>query len=142
MTLGVHIVIYLIYNFGSTYDNTINTRAYGIPSGSRCIIHTRDAVLTRTEWILASTGEAGATLNRHRVGVSLYSPPAVHTARPACYLTQPSKHEALNQCWIDARPVSQTVGQHWTSIGSTSCLQGVLTSHIVFRTSPWLKTEK
>ena len=42
-------------------------------------------VLTRTEWILASTGEAGPTVNRHWVGVSLYSPPAVSTARPGCY---------------------------------------------------------
>ena len=44
-----------------------------------------------------------------------------------CFLgwTQPSKHEALNQCWIDAGPASQTVGQHWTSIWSTLCLLGV-----------------
>ena len=42
--------------------------------------------------------------------------------------SQPSKHEALNQCWFDAGPVSQTVSQHWISIGSTSCLLGVLTS--------------
>ena len=44
-----------------------------------------------------------------------------------CFLgwTQPSKHEALNQCWFDAGPASQTVGQHWTSIWSTSCLLGV-----------------
>ena len=32
--------------------------------------------------------------------------------------TQPSKHEALNQCWFDAGPASQTVGQHCTSICS------------------------
>ena len=44
-----------------------------------------------------------------------------------CFLgwTQPSKHEALSQCWFDAGPASQTVGQHWTSIWSTSCLLGV-----------------
>ena len=42
--------------------------------------------------------------------------------------TQPSKHEALNQCWFDARPASQMVGQQWTSIWSTSCFLGVLTS--------------
>ena len=42
--------------------------------------------------------------------------------------TQTSKHEALNQCWFDAGPASQTVGQHWTSIWSTSCLLGVKTS--------------
>ena len=37
-------------------------------------------VLTRTEWILVSTGEAGPTVNRHWVDVSLYSPLAVSTA--------------------------------------------------------------
>ena len=39
---------------------------------------------------------------------------------------QPSKHEALNQCWFDPGEGSQTVGQHWASIWSTSCLLGVL----------------
>ena len=38
--------------------------------------------------------------------------------KPHC-VSQPSKHEALNQCWFDAGQASQTVGQHWTSIGST-----------------------
>ena len=33
---------------------------------------------------------------------------------------QPRKHNVLNQCWFDAGPASQTVGQNWTSIGSTS----------------------
>ena len=42
--------------------------------------------------------------------------------------TQPRKHEALIQCWFDAGPASQTVGQYRISIGSTSCLLGVLTS--------------
>ena len=79
-------------------------------------------VPTRAEWILASTGDAGPTFNR-----------------PACYWTQPNKHEALNQCWLDAGPASQTVGhqwsdQHWVNV---SCLLGVLTSHIVFHTSAW-----
>ena len=45
-------------------------------------------VLARAEWILASTGDAGPTFNRHCVGVSLYSTPAVSTARPACYWMQ------------------------------------------------------
>ena len=45
---------------------------------------------------------------------------AVCTARPACYWTQPSKHEMLNQGWFDAGPAAQTVGQHWTSIGLAS----------------------
>ena len=41
----------------------------------------RMEVLTRVEWILASTGDAGPTFNRHWVGVGLYSPLAVCTAR-------------------------------------------------------------
>ena len=27
-----------------------------------------------------------------------------------------SKHEAFNQCWFDAGPASQTVGQHWVNV--------------------------
>ena len=34
-------------------------------------------VLTRIEWILASTGDAGPTFNRHWVGVGLLSSPVV-----------------------------------------------------------------
>ena len=50
---------------------------------------------------------------------------------------QPSKHEALNQCWFYAGPLSQTVGQNWICIGSTSrvcweCWQATF----VFCTSP------
>ena len=56
----------------------------------------------------------------HCIGAGLYSLPAVSTSRPVCYWTQPSKHEALNQCWFDAGPASQTVGLHWSSIGSSS----------------------
>ena len=40
-------------------------------------------VLTRAEWILASTDDTGPTFNRHCVGVGLYLPPAVCTARPS-----------------------------------------------------------
>ena len=61
----------------------------------------------RAEWILASTGDAGPKFNRHWVGVGL------------C--------EALNQCWFGQRR------RQWSSIGSMSCLLGVLTSHILFR---------
>ena len=32
----------------------------------------------------------------------------------------PSKHETLTQCWIKAGTASQTVGQHWSKIESTS----------------------
>ena len=45
-------------------------------------------VLIRAEWILAYTGEADPTFKRHWVGVGLYSPPAVCTARPAAQRTQ------------------------------------------------------
>ena len=44
------------------------------------------------------------------------------------------KHEALNQCWFDAE-----LDQHWVNV---SCLMGVLTGHIVFRTSPGMKILK
>ena len=47
----------------------------------------QNEVLTRTEWVLAGTGNAGPTFNRHWVGVGLYSPPAVCTARPAAQQT-------------------------------------------------------
>ena len=102
-------------------------------------------VLTRTELILASTGDAKPTFNRHWLVIatsskqyqtSCYSQqtqnfcitfiqrrPNVFDVGPTlykCYTnllrllgwTQPSKHEALNQCWFDAGLASQTVGQH------------------------------
>ena len=40
-------------------------------------------VLTRAEWIPASTGDAGPAFNRHWVSVILYLPPAICTARHA-----------------------------------------------------------
>ena len=49
-----------------------------MPLPPACRYHQHE-VLTRDEWILASTGEADSTYNRHRVGVDLYSPPAVST---------------------------------------------------------------
>ena len=42
-----------------------------------------ESVCPMAEWILASIGDAGPTFNRHWVGVGLYSPPAVCTAKPA-----------------------------------------------------------
>ena len=44
-------------------------------------------VLTRTEWILASTGDVCTTFNRHWVVVGLSSPPAVSAI--------PSKHKTF-----------------------------------------------
>ena len=52
---------------------------------------------------------------------------------------QPSKLEVLNQCWFDTGPASLTVGQNWVNV---SCLLGVLTGYIVFRTSPVVKILK
>ena len=50
--------------------------------------------------------------------------PNIYQTLGGCQLAlpdpQPSKHEALNQCWFYAGPASQTVGQNWTSIRSTS----------------------
>ena len=73
-------------------------------------------LLTPVEWILASTGDAGPEFTRHWVCVGLH-----------CLTPQPSKHEALNQCWFYAGPASQTVGQNWVN---DSCLLGVLPGHI------------
>ena len=56
-----------------------------VPTACRYCQH---EVLTRAEWILASTSDAGPTFNRHWVGFGLYSLPAVSTTRPACYRTQ------------------------------------------------------
>ena len=33
---------------------------------------------------------------------------------------EPSKQETLNQCWFNVGPESETMGQHYISIGSTS----------------------
>ena len=62
---------------------------------------------------------APATLAQHSTDIGSVS---ACTRRQQYVLPdpQPSKHEALNQCWFDAGPVSQMVSQNWTSIGSTS----------------------
>ena len=36
-----------------------------------------------------------------------------------CDLSQKNLHQQ-HQCWLNLRPASQTVGQHWNNIGSTS----------------------
>ena len=108
---------------------------FAVCSGAPLWMFTRSRqheVLTRAEWILASTQhltdiESVSACNRRQ---------QFHY-QTICYWTQPSKHEALNQCWFDAGSASQTVGQHWTSNGpalvNVLCLLGVLTNHIVFR---------
>ena len=51
-------------------------------------------LMTRAEWILASTGDAGPTFNRHWVGFGSYLPPALCTARPAASVDKP--HNVLH----------------------------------------------
>ena len=86
------------------------------PVPSACM-HPQHEVLIITECLLASTGDAGPTFNKHQ-----------HCTNTSIVQMLYSKHEALNQCWFDAGPASQTVGQHWTRICSTSCVLGVQTS--------------
>ena len=33
-------------------------------------------------------------------------------------VADPSRSEALTQCWFNVGPASQTLGQHWTSLGN------------------------
>ena len=80
-----------------------------------CTHSQQHEVLTRAEWILASTGNNGQIFNRYGVGVSLYSPPAICTARPACYWTQPSNTSR----WTSAGLMLGQRHRRWTSIGPT-----------------------
>ena len=67
------------------------------------------------------------TFNSHWVGGGLYSPPAVTTSRPA-------RSPANMRRWTSAGLMlgqRRRMVQHWVSV---SCLLGLLTSHIVFRT--------
>ena len=41
----------------------------------------------------------------------------------------PSKHETLNQCWVDVGPTSKTVSQHQPNTGAMSCVCWVHASH-------------
>ena len=58
-------------------------------------MHPQHEVLIRTECLLASKCFVFTGLNA---------------------ASSPSKHEALNQCWFDAGPALQTVGQHWVNV--------------------------
>ena len=87
-----------------------------VPTACRYCQH---KVLTRAEWILASTS-------------GLYSRPAVSTTRPAW-----TQLPANTRCWTSAGLMLGQYRRLWASIGSKSCLLGVLTSHIAFRTSVW-----
>ena len=71
-------------------------------------------VLTRAEWILASTDDAGPTFKRHWVCVGLYSPPAVCTARPAAQQTR-GVEPVLVWCWASAADGGPELDQHWST---------------------------
>ena len=64
-------------------------------------------VLTRAEWILANNGDSDPTFNRHWVGVHLYSPPAVSTARTAAQQTRGVAGPALGQRLVFAGSVER-----------------------------------
>ena len=71
-------------------------------------------VLTRAEWILPSTGDAGPTFNRHCIGVSLYS---VDTPPPT---------EITVQCWMvdgQSQQGGPGLSRHWVDV---SCLLGIV----------------
>ena len=120
-------------------------------------------------WIRASVTDCGSTLtqllfkalcgyySQHEVGLTDYGWMDtsqnrrrwlnIYQTLGRCRLAvpdpQPSKHEALNQCWFYAGPASQMVGQIWASFGSTSrvfweCWQATF----VFCTSPGVKVLK
>ena len=85
-----------------------------------------------------STGDAGLTFNRHWIGAGLYSPPAVCSARPAAQQTRGVEPVQV-WCWASVADGGPELEQHWVNV---SCLLGVLTGHIMFRTSPAVKIIK
>ena len=116
--LGYHIV------FGATLNVRQHHRQWAninpalvqsimtVPTACRYCHH---EVLTRAEWILASTSDAGPTFNRLCVGVGLYLPPAVSTTTPACYWTQ---LPANTKRWTSAGLILGQRRRLWASIGS------------------------
>ena len=82
-----------------------------VPTACRYCQH---EVLTRAEWIPASTSHAGPTFNRHWVGVGLYSPPAVSTTRPAGNWTQLPVN---TRRWTSAGLMLDQHSKLWASIG-------------------------
>ena len=123
--LGQRLVFGATLNMGQCH----RPRAYINPALVQRIVlvppacwYRQHEVLTRTEWILASTGDAGPAFNRHWIGVGLYSRPAV--SRPACYWTQNMR------CWTS--DVLMLVWCIEPALGRRFMFAG---SHIVFRTS-------
>ena len=80
--------------------------------------------LTRAEWILASTGDAGPTFNRHWVGVGLYS----SINYPGGYITSlglPDQGAIERRWWASIGPA---LGQSLVFAGSVDMPHSV--SHI------------
>ena len=119
--MGYRVVFDATLHVGQRHRRRATINSAFVQSIEGYYIQHEMGLLTTVEWILACTGDAGPT----------FTDP------------QPSKHEALNQCWFYAGPASQTVGQNWPSIGSTSfvcwaCRQATF----VFCTSPGVKILK
>ena len=70
-------------------------------------------LLTKVEWILASTGDAGPTFTRHGVGVGLH-----------CLTAQQTRgvEPELILCWASIADGGPELDQHWVNV---SCLLGV-----------------
>ena len=81
-------------------------------------------ILTRAEWILASTGDAGPTFNRHWVSVGLYSPLTVSTTKevielPWHYQTSVLLNVAPSnmRCWTSDSLMLGQCRRWWAGIG-------------------------
>ena len=129
--LGYHVLFGATLNVGQHHSQWANINPalvqsiVPIPSACR---YRQYEVLTRTELILASTGDAGPTFNRHWVGVGLYSPPAV--SRPASYWTQPQQTRGIEQevlvwCWASVADGVPALDHNWVNVlcllGATLC---------------------
>ena len=64
-----------------------------------CTRSRQHEVLTRAKWILASTGDAGPTFNRHSGGVGLWWLPAVKHCQTSYYQQTRGVEQVLVWCW-------------------------------------------
>ena len=102
-----------------------------VPVSPACL-YTQHEVLTRTEWILASTGDSDPTFNWHWVDVGLWSPPAVSNTRPAAI---PSTSALLGQCHRRWGSIGSALGQRrvcwecWQVFCTNSALRGAHTCY-------------
>ena len=79
-------------------------------------------VLTRAEWIMPSTGDAGSTFNRHW----MVSDCTVWTH----HRQQKALSRVFTQCCFNVGPPSSPLAQHWNSIGWITCVCWVLTINL------------